>query len=680
MPEPLRVAIVLHLDLPPGTSPAEADRIWREAHAPLLGALHHIPGARAGVVLAADVQQEIEQNHPEGIEWMRGLLERGQIELVATALYEPVLSAVPERDAVGQLQAHATASKKTFGVRPTGAWLPHGVWDPVIPRIFAAADLGWTLIDDRIVEPFVTGGANGVWRIERDGSSVAVLAVDARVRDVSPGANVRQVLGHLQRVAQRGHRLVVLAFNAERFSDKRDQSWIATLIATLARNPDMRLVLPSAAVAETRSRGRLYLPCAGPRETLVPWERTLVRYEEANRLHKRMIRASRLVERLDRSIRDGDTRGFRPDPSALVQARRYLYRAQGAGAYGHFAVAGLYDPRRRALAWRDVLRAEKVCNDALQVEERVLVETIDLDCDGTEDVVLRTRSATIVIDRVHTAGLVELSIGGVYRNVFDTLTRLREPYHDQLEVTSDGEPTNPGVDDESTLSDAPRILVGAERPEFRKAIAFDRAPRVAFVHHVIGPEVTVNDLWSGALGDLAPAFRDRPWELVSAERFGEGGARAAFELDGPVGGRQVKIAKRYTLQSEPVLEARIELTNLDHDTLRARFAVELDFALTGGQSLPEVVIGGRRISPGRPEDHGDAERFLLEGPDLSCEVVCKRPCRLWTYPIETVHRHQGAFEIGQQGVCVVLVWPIELFPQERARCDVRLAFTSIGAR
>ena len=72
------------------------------------------------------------------------------------------------------------------------------------------------------------------------------------------------------------------------------------------------------------------MPSLAPAGIGVPWERHLVRYEAANRLHKKMLRVSKLVSKLGREVEDKAHSATRPDPASLVQAHRYLYRAQAA--------------------------------------------------------------------------------------------------------------------------------------------------------------------------------------------------------------------------------------------------------------------------------------------------------------------------------------------------------------
>jgi hypothetical protein len=350
----------------------------------------------------------------------------------------------------------------------------------------------------------------------------------------------------------------------------------------------------------------------------------------------------------------------------------------------------------RGLAWRDVLRAERVALDAMRIDERITVETTDVDCDGHDDVLLRTPSAMALIDRAHSAGLIELSIPALARNLVDTVTRQREPYHRQLEgaVPDEEEATDAGIpgttplrvhqprppgdaDEDPTLTGfQPRLLEAAQSAELARSLVTDARPRVAFVEHLIGPEVQLEDLQRGTYAEMGRGLRETPWQLISAERFGDDTVRAILFQDGRIedlgGEKSVRVQKRYTLHREPALDFRVEINNRGHEVLRARLALELDFApaLAGDQFL---VAGQDRRPVRAPCDMGEVQELRLECPDMTVHLVSRKAARLWSYPIETVHQEYSRMVLGHQGVCVVLVWPVELWGQEKTRFDVRLA-------
>src|SRR5688572_13327058 len=93
------LSLVLHLFGEPGLTDARRDEVWERCHGPLLDLIERHPRLKVGLVLGGELLPHWEESRPERIERVRALVKAGRVELVATPMYEPVLSAVPERDA-----------------------------------------------------------------------------------------------------------------------------------------------------------------------------------------------------------------------------------------------------------------------------------------------------------------------------------------------------------------------------------------------------------------------------------------------------------------------------------------------------------------------------------------------------------------------------------------------------
>src|SRR5437660_10295730 len=130
---------------------------------------------------------------------------------------------------------------------------------------------------------------------------------------------------------------------------------------------------------------------AGPEGALVRgahWRNFLVKYAEANRVHKKMLALSGLC------------RG-RGDPSA---ARRAIGRAQCNDAYWHGVFGGLYLPQLRNAIWRNLALAEA----ELRHGEGPVVERLDYDGDGAEELGSLSGADSVCVSRER-GGLIDES-------------------------------------------------------------------------------------------------------------------------------------------------------------------------------------------------------------------------------------------------------------------------------
>jgi hypothetical protein len=408
-----RVALLLHLDLPPMC--ADADRLgwWERTGARLLTAVLETD-QKVGLALSGSVVDWLHGHRGKPLERLRSAVASGAVELVACPFYEPVLSSIPGSDGTDQILAHVTATRRLIDVRPRGCWLPQRVWDPEVPRLMKRADIDWTVVEDgAVAEHHVQQGIDpwGAWRTERGGHALGLLANDVGASAMR-GASAPDELGlYLQGRASQGARDLCFAWSVRRSGHDvdADVDWLVGVLRTLE---PARVVIPSQMAADLR--GRVYLPSWAPPEVGCPWEHRLLRSAAADRLHKRMLRVSRLLTRLSKRIRRHDPDA--PDPDRIVQARRYLHRAQGGC---HFELDGVADAALRARAWHDLLRAEGLAEAAAHIDRRLVAESIDLRTAGYEQVMLRTPAGLAVVDPRVGGGLTELCHLPSARNVVD---------------------------------------------------------------------------------------------------------------------------------------------------------------------------------------------------------------------------------------------------------------------
>ena len=85
---------------------------------------------------------------PEFMIMLKELVDRGQVEIMGGAYYEPILPAIPDPDKHGQILKMSAFIEKEFEARPGGMWLAERVWEPALAKVLAEAGIDWTLIDD----------------------------------------------------------------------------------------------------------------------------------------------------------------------------------------------------------------------------------------------------------------------------------------------------------------------------------------------------------------------------------------------------------------------------------------------------------------------------------------------------------------------------------------------------
>ncbi len=274
---------------------------------------------------------------------------------------------------------------------------------------------------------------------------------------------------------------------------------------------EVRLTTPGAALREVASAGLAYLPTASYREMeawALPahavvrlaalerdlgeervagpdgaflrgghWRNFLVKYPEANRMHKKMLALSALCRE-------------RGDPPA---ARRAIGRAQCNDAYWHGVFGGLYLPHLRAAIWRNLALAE----GELRCGEGLAAETLDLDADGAEELWIHSGVCSALVSPRRGGVIEEYTVFERGVNYADVLTRRREPYHlPPADRPGHGEATH-AKDGTPSIHD----IEAAAR--LKRLPPIDHADRALFVDRVLAPDVTIDRYSSGGFDSVA---------------------------------------------------------------------------------------------------------------------------------------------------------------------------------
>ncbi|MEO8140121.1 MAG: alpha-amylase/4-alpha-glucanotransferase domain-containing protein, partial [Gemmatimonadota bacterium] len=223
---------------------------------------------------------------------------------------------------------------------------------------------------------------------------------------------------------------------------------------------------------------------AGPDGALIRgahWRNFMVKYAEANRMHKKMTALSALCRAAG-------------DPP---EARRAIGRAQCNDAYWHGVFGGLYLPHLRDHLWYELALAEGI----LRAGEAPAWEVLDIDCDGHEELWIHDATFSAILSPVRGGVIEEYSVFAHRINYANTLTRRREAYH---EVSAEGGPRVSHHD----AAGAPSMYDLEDLMRRNELPPIDAEPRVLIRERILGPEVEEAIY---ARGDY-----DAPWSVSGA--------------------------------------------------------------------------------------------------------------------------------------------------------------------
>ena len=673
MSRPVTLTLIVHDHQPVGNFDDVFRQAYADAYAPFLAFLETRPALRLAFHHSGPLLQWLALHEAGYLRRLRTLVERGQVELWGGGFFEPILPAIPEVDRRGQTRAMSEWLELELGQRPRGTWLAERVWEPGLASSLAAAGAEYTAVDDAhfVAAGFERDALWGYYLTEDQGRSLAVLPIHRELRYRVPFREPEETIEFLRGVAEGGEgRIAVLGDDGEKFGvwpgthvRCYGERWLERFADALAVHPWIELRTPAEAIAHHPPRGLAYLPSASyhemeewslpPRaqeryrqatELLTPtfgegardlvrgghWRNFQARYPEANRLHKRMLRAS---HRLWEQPAEDDER--------WREARTRLWRSQCNCPYWHGIFGGLYLPHLRAALYQELIAVESYL-----APPTPRIERGDLDLDGALDLVLETpRWAAWLSARGGRMWAFDDRVG--LWNYGDTLARRPEAYHRRL---NEADTAGGGT---TSIHEGLRVK---ESGLAALAEQVDRHGRDAFV-----------DRWTDEA--VSHEWADQDFWAVE-----DGLSSCAFTAPA---GEAPALVKRYRVAADGMLEVEYTLTS-DRPRL-GRLTVEVNLGLHVAESPDRYVeIEGEPADPpqfGARVRHPVMARagFVDAWADRRLDVWLDRKVAMERAPIETVSLSEAGAERVFQGIELRFAIPAALERDKPWRLRFRLA-------
>ncbi len=658
-----RLCLCIHIHQPVGNFDHVMEGALEDCYLPMLRELERHPGIRCGLHVSGCLLEWMESERPEVPELMARLCSRGDMELLTSGRYEPVITLLERADAVRQIRAYSRVLQRISGREPGGLWLTERVWEPHLASLLAEAGVGWAVVDDLHLRlaGVPAEGTGGVWVTEDAGRPLRLLGSSKRLRYMIPFSPVDEVIGYLLSQECRG-RTITYGDDGEKFGVWPGtaelcygKGWLGAFLTALLEADGLETVLPSEAAAG-RAEGPVYIPAASYEEmgewTMTPGEREL-RDGAAALLSEAMpgaeaallLRGGFFRNYLSRYPESAELRGRVMLASGAVDlsgsggALRHLWRSQCNCSYWHGVFGGLYMPHLREALWRELTLAE---TEALLVLDSIpSARRRDLDHDGMTETVVRTErlSMTVRAD-LSVTELTPLRRDGTPVPMGHVLTRHREAYHDDVGAGEDG-----------TGDDGRVRTIHDGRPSKEAGLAellvHDAWRRRSMTDLLLGAGSGPGD-WEPPSGAVATATVVTPGAPSCQQ-----GDTLRMEAELSLGG--LPLQKSLTVdmaRSTVTAESRLAAGGTP-----VRLGMELCICLMTDRD-PErymLVDGGRRVSPG---DRLCTRATTLEVRDsargASLVITAEGELDLWTTPLDTVSMSEGGFERVHQGVAMLL--------------------------
>ena len=635
------------------------------------------------------------------------------MEILGGGYYEPVLASLRETDRVGQLTRMADEVESLFGRRPAGAWLAERVWEPDVPTSLAKAGYAYTIVDDAHFRAAAIPAERhwGSYSTDDQGYRVIVYGSEQGLRYRIPFRPVEEVIDYLREHATEDGGLVgMMGDDGEKFGTWPGTwelcygkgEWVERFFSSLEENRDwLTLLQPAEALVAHPPIGRVYLPTgsyAEMGEWSLPvearrefthllhdavekgrpearwmrggfWRSFQINYREINDLHKQMLRVSRKVD----ALRETGTAAA----EQLTRIADHLYQGQSNDCYWHGLFGGIYLSHMRLATLEHLIAAEDAADRAVarlaavggSGAPAVTIETVDLDMDGYDELLVSTPGQVVAIKPNEGAGIGSWDARAVRHALASVMRRRPEAYHDMLIAADTGE-----VEEQEAGKGAVSIhdLIKVNEPGISQRLWYDAYERRSGAVHVLPVGTTPEQFEQADFEELGD-FVSGDFEVLEAadDRVVLERAGALRRADGS--SHPLRVRKTIVFGADrrvPTLDLAVDVTNDGLAPIDALLGLEWALNMLGGGGNPSAwyAVGGERgrFDARRVADRADHVSMGNSYIGVELESRPQPAAAAWWSSIETISVSESGFEGNHQGGCLLWVWPLRLEPGEMA--------------
>lgn len=647
----------VHNHQPLGNFPEVFRRAFDQAYWPFLETVSRFPNFRFALHFSGFLWDYLMSQAREAVDLIRSMVESGQVELLGGGYYEPILTQIPEKDRLAQLNLMNEFLVDTFGCKPKGLWLAERVWEPHLASLLHQAGFKYTLLDEQHFNYAGVTNIHGYYLTEDQGLKLSLFPIDKTLRYHIPFRPLTELQDYFQKLQNSGRDTAIIGDDGEKFglwpgTNKwvYEDGWLKSFLEFIESGP-VEMITFSQYLESRPSLGQIYIPPASYEE-MMEWVLSPEDQKEYLELK------SYLPEKARRFLRGGLYRDFSlkyPESHHLrcrqlqvsaevsqshdPEAKKNLYQAQCNDAYWHGIFGGLYLPHLRRAVYQKLISAE------LKIPFVGGWEKFDFDLDGQDEYQLKTPSFFLWVKPGSGGGITEIDDRYHGINLSDVLTKRQEFYH--LYATS----SNEGSEARS-IHEISRQLPAEAKPW----LTFDNYRRLSFLERFL-PQDIKREQYENIYYQQTGDFIEQPYTAFLEEDSLVIKRQAEVIL--PSGLAKIGLTKRIRAGLKALLFV-YEIENLGDS--------EIDLTLTSEWNL---AFFEQDYQLGRNQVKFFDGRLSLEAPEAEA---------IWDFRVRTVSQSEKDYEVITQGISFHPVWRLKMTSGEKQVLFMTLGHHDIRSR
>ncbi|UCG04293.1 MAG: DUF1926 domain-containing protein [Candidatus Heimdallarchaeota archaeon] len=472
--------IVWHAHQPVGNFPWVIENAYQKAYLPLLQTISKYPEIKSSLHISGSLLLWLQDNHPEYLEQIVTLHNQKQIEIIGGGFYEPILAVIPDRDKERQIQLMVDWWEENYKISPKGLWLAERVWVPNLPPILKNMRVEFTFIDDYL---FQMAGLSEqqtyyAYMTEDQGDPITIFPINEKIRYLVPWRDSKETIQYLMKGCDEFHeKIIVMISDMEKMGvwpagDRTTYDicyvdgyngtpWMNSFFEEVISNPWIKPILISDYLKEHHPRGLIYLPTSSYDKMAIwalpsplrkrleklyksineneiepklakdiktfakgsIWHNFLIKYSQANIMHKRMLHCRAKVRSTEKSLPE-----LSPDQFKRIWEKIFI--SQSNDTYWHGLFGGIYYRFLRHSTHKHIILAEYLL-DRLRSKEgldQFMGSIQDVLLDGQLDGILENKYVSCYISSLFGGSIFALNLKKHGYNFLNVLTRQKEPY------------------------------------------------------------------------------------------------------------------------------------------------------------------------------------------------------------------------------------------------------------
>lgn len=638
----------------------------KTCYEPFFEVMSRYPDFKFSVHCSGWLMERIAQLRPSLYEKILTLAHNGSIEFFSAGYYEPILSVIPSRDRVMQIERLNESIKEQFNQTPKGLWLTERVWESALIPDLNRAGIAYTVMDDYHFQcaGFDHEGLDGYYMSEEGGIPMGLFPISQKLRYAIPFLNVESAIEAIKSYDRQQDSAAIIFDDAEKFGMwpgtyewVYEKGWLEKFVKAVLADEEIETCHYGEYFKSHHSRGIAYLPNVSYYEmgewslraddALILeamkaemgleryeregvkflkggiWKNFFVKYPESNRLHKRMIE-------LSCAYHNGEGAFETP-----------LYKLQTNDPLWHGVFGGLYLPNLRDNSYRYLIE----CENIRYGKKKALVSDQN-ELDGYSKYKSVSSNLIARFDSAHGGQLVELDIRDQCFNYQNTLTRRKEAYHKRLfEIPSEkGVPIEEGID---TIHHAS----GSFDDTLRDEIIYDWYLKNSFIDHISDERFNTESFRHCSFHEYGD-FANQPFESSMGKES------IAFSRDGGIysGPKyNTKLFKSFSFGSETIdfiLRLESEVTGA------FKYVMEHNFHFSEYEHL--LINGLSLQASGEIEN---IQNFEIIDTVLKKKITLRmdKPFSAHYFKLQTLSQSEQGFDLSVQGLSIALVFDFETY-------------------